>query len=216
MSDPDPIGIPEGGDPIPSLSGKFKFRTPASSGTAQQTRVRMQASKSSTEQLRRVSSQFMASEGREDVFDGGASVDFGEKQRSYKKARSPKAAAPNSVPHLKKFVRDEAVSDEDMLDIDVTLKKENYGVPGTSDYRKNMVMATTGLAEKFGVARHKIVGGSEEDGDQPKYAHVQQVRVSILHRVKEGVQRSQAMDFMDICTIPQVTAGDFGSKHPRD
>jgi hypothetical protein len=62
-------------------------------------------------------------------------------------------------------------------------------------------MATAGLSEKFGVARHKILAGGEE-GDQSKHAHVQQVIVGVLHRVKEGWQRSQQMDFMDICTVP--------------
>jgi hypothetical protein len=84
-----------------------------------------------------------------------------------------------------------------MLNIDVTLRKEDYGEPGTSDYRKNMAMATAALAEKFGVARHKIIAGAEE-GDQAKSAHVQQVIVGIIHRVREGLQRSRMMDFLDI------------------
>jgi hypothetical protein len=49
-----------------------------------------------------------------------------------------------------------------VLAIDVTLKKEDYGVPGLSDYRKNALMATAGLSEKFSVDRHKIVTGGRK------------------------------------------------------
>ena len=84
--------------------------------------------------------------------------------------------------------------------MDVALKKENYGEPGTSDYRKNMAMATQALTEKFGVARHKIVADAEE-GDVSKNLHVQQVVVTTLHRIKEGHLRSKKMDWMDICTL---------------
>ena len=43
-----------------------------------------------------------------------------------------------------------------MLTINVTLNKEDYGLLGSSDYWKNMSMATVGLPEKFGAARHTI------------------------------------------------------------
>ena len=69
-----------------------------------------------------------------------------------------------------KFVRATDVYDADMLDVDVALKKENYGELGSSDYWKNMAMATAALYEKFGVARHKIVT-SEEEGDQTKHQY---------------------------------------------
>ena len=60
-----------------------------------------------------------------------------------------------------------------MLSINITLRKEEFGVLGSSDYSKNMSRATAGLPENFRVAWHKIVSGGEE-GDQPKSAHVQQ------------------------------------------
>jgi hypothetical protein len=94
------------------------------------------------------------------------------------------------------------------------VRKEDYGEPGSSDYRKNMAMATAALSEKFGVARHKIVAGGEE-GDQAKHAHVQHVIVSIIHRVKEGRKRSEMMDFMDICNVSQL-GGDLSSDNPVD
>jgi hypothetical protein len=54
--------------------------------------------------------------------------------------------------------------DVDITDADVTLRKEHYGVPGSSDYRKNMMSANSPLSDKFRVASHKfIVKG--QDGD---------------------------------------------------
>jgi hypothetical protein len=63
------------------------------------------------------------------------------------------------------------VGDADMLNVDVSLRKEDYGEPNTSDYRKNMLIATTSLTEKFGVAKHKLVTRAQ-DGDQEKSAHI--------------------------------------------
>ena len=92
------------------------------------------------------------------------------------------------------------VDDADMLDVDVALQKEKYGDPGSSNYRKNMALATVALYKKFGMARHKIVTTSEEE-DQMKHQHVQQVIVGILHRIKESHQCSHKMDWMDICMV---------------
>jgi hypothetical protein len=36
--------------------------------------------------------------------------------------------------------------------------------------------------------------------------HVQQVIVSVVHRVKEGHERSKAMDWMSVCTMPHLIA----------
>ena len=56
------------------------------------------------------------------------------------------------------------------------------------------------LAEKFGVAQHKILTEADK-GDQSKYSHVQAVIVQVLHRVKQGKSCAKAVDWMDICTI---------------
>lgn len=114
--------------------------------------------------------------------------------------QGPQWVPAPSVQHSK-FVRDTDLADEFMLDIEVSLKKEDYGVLGSSDYRKNRAMATAALSDKFGVARHKILTDAEE-GDQSKYSHIQAVIVSVLHRVKQGETRAKAVDWMDICTIP--------------
>jgi hypothetical protein len=52
--------------------------------------------------------------------------------------------------------------DADIADADATLRKEHYGVLGSSDYRKNMMLATFSLDDKFGVATHKTVIKSQE------------------------------------------------------
>ena len=124
------------------------------------------------------------------------------------------SAPPTSTVQMSKLVQDVAVSDADMLTIDVTLRKEDYGLPGSYDYRKNMTMATAGLPEKFVVAWHKIVSCGEE-GDQPKSAHMQQMIIEIIHQLKEGVQHSRAIDFMDISTISGL-GGNLGSSNPHD
>ena len=113
-----------------------------------------------------------------------------------------------------KFVRDEDLGEEFMFEVDVTLRKQDYGEPGSHEYRKNKEMATRALAEKFGVARHKIVSDAEE-GDVSKHMHVQQVIVSILHRVKEGHERCKQMDFMDLCKLADFT-GDTSSTNCVD
>jgi hypothetical protein len=97
-----------------------------------------------------------------------------------------------------------------MLETQLTLPKAAYGKPGSSNFRKNMLMATYPLSEKFGVAKHKVITDIEE-GDQNKSMHVQQVTVSVIHCVKEGLQRSRAMDWMSICIMPHLIAVDRGS-----
>jgi hypothetical protein len=180
----------------------FGFETPGD-GITQRRRVQQQTRGPTTARLRRVSTQYFQSGGRDEGF--GAEFGDGDKEEIDRGVeRDPTATAQS-----RKFVRSDPVPDEFMLDIEVTLRKQDYGEPGSSDYRKNMAMATAGLSEKFGVARHKILAGGEE-GDQSKHAHVQQVIVGVLHRVKEGWQRSRQMDFMDICTVPRMVGDSRG------
>jgi hypothetical protein len=112
-------------------------------------------------------------------------------------------------------VRNDDVPDSEMLEGQVVLRHEDYGEPGSTEYRKNMQMATYPFAEKLGVAKHKIAGGGAEDGDQTKFMHIQQAIESILHRVKEGLQRSKSMDWMEICTLPRMK-GNLYSSNPAD
>ena len=120
---------------------------------------------------------------------------------------SRNSSRPSISSHSSKFVRLSDVPDSDLLETQVTLSKANYGQPGSSDYRKNMLMATAGLSEKFGVAKHKVISDTKA-GDQDKTMYVQQVIVSVIHRVKEGLQRSQSMDWMSICKMPHLIALD--------
>jgi hypothetical protein len=173
-------------------SGADQFTTPLDARTVGQ--MRRERTNPTTSRLRRVSTSILAAGGRED----GVSENFGSSLQS--QGRDARTAPPTSTSQMRKFVRSDHVPDGDMLTIDVTLKKED--------------MATAGLSEKFGVARHKIVAGGEE-GDQSKSAHVQQVIVGIIHRVKEGYQRSKMMDFMDICTVACL-GGNLSSSNPVD
>ena len=74
----------------------------------------------------------------------------------------------------------------------------------------NMQMATAPLSKKFGVAKHKVITDTEE-GSQNRSMHVQQVIVSVIHHVKEGLQCSKSMDWMSVCTMPHLVA--FNKAH---
>ncbi len=67
-----------------------------------------------------------------------------------------------------------------MFEVDMTLRMQDYGEPRLTEYRKNKEMVTYALAEKFGVACHKIVSDAKES-DVSWHLHIQQVIVSILH-----------------------------------
>ena len=115
-----------------------------------------------------------------------------------------------------KFVMEEDVADTACLDIDVILKKEDYGAPGSKDFRNNMKLATDPLPDKLGVANHKIVRkGGAEDGDQTDFQWIQQVIVSIIHRVKEANQHAIKMDWTDIFEVAELE-GDLDSDNCAD
>ena len=139
----------ESGDGAPQ-GNQFGGKTPLSkfSSQPQDTRTVRQVrggANPATNAFRRVSSSVLKAGGREagegnDVFGTPAP------RSAFRSGRDVRFAPPTSTVQLKKFVRMEAVDDADMLDVDVTLRKEDYGEPGTSDYRKNMLMATKSLS----------------------------------------------------------------------
>ena len=55
-----------------------------------------------------------------------------------------------------KFVLMDDILDTEIADTNVTLQKEHYRTPGSRDYLKNIAMANSPLAKRFGVASHKI------------------------------------------------------------
>ena len=115
-----------------------------------------------------------------------------------------------------KFVLEDDIADEAMVEHDVVLNKEAYGEPGTNEYRKNFELATAALTERFGVASHKILSDSgRQSGDQADHRYVQQVIVNVLHRVEEAHQHSIRMDFMGICLLAKM-AEDTTSNDCRD
>lgn len=131
--------------------------------------------------LYHVSASLLAAGGHEDnvidkPFDG----------TSYQ-GRNARSALPTTSLQMRTFFHAESIPDGDMLLINVTLKEEDYNVPISLNYRKNMAIVTMGLTEKFGVACHKIVTGREE-GDQSESAHIQQVIISINYCIKGAHQ----------------------------
>ena len=123
----------------------------------------------------------------------------------------PLQQKPKVVGQRSKFVLEEDILDVDIADSDVTLRKEHYGVPGSSDYRKNMVLVTSPLDDKFGVASHKVIVKSQ-DGDVNTSQHIQQTVISVIRRVQEGHQRAKAMDWMDICNVPNLDMSTESNK----
>ena len=69
-----------------------------------------------------------------------------------------------------KFVQD--TPDSNIEDGDIILKKENFGIPGTTEYRKNMPLASKALETSFGVTGKGMIDriGGEQDGDQKGFS----------------------------------------------
>eukprot|EP00956_Cyclotella_meneghiniana_P006044 scaffold7863_cov37-Cyclotella_meneghiniana.AAC.13 len=82
------------------------------------------------------------------------------------------------------------------VNVQVALCKEDYGEPGSSEHQKNMAAATHPLAEKFGVARHKVLSLAE-DGDEKNSCFVQQVLVGLTHPVKEGHEHAKKQEISE-------------------
>jgi hypothetical protein len=78
------------------------------------------------------------------------------------KSPLPLCQKTKAVGQKSKFVLEEDILNTDIADADVTLRKEHSGVPGSSDYKKNMVLATSPLDDKFGFASHKIIVKSQD------------------------------------------------------
>ena len=95
------------------------------------------------------------------------------------------------------------ILDTEIADTNFTLQKEHYRTPGSRDYLKNIAMANSPFAKRFGLASHKIVIKSQ-DGDTSSNQHVQQMILSVIRYVEECHQRAKAMDWMHICNLPKL------------
>ena len=65
------------------------------------------------------------------------------------KTPPPKSTNANAIRHTTKFVPVDDFPDSKVIDTDITLQKEHYGLPRSRDYTKNMFMATCPLAENI-------------------------------------------------------------------
>ena len=103
--------------------------------------------------------------------------------------RELKIPQPSQTPNVdgqkSKFVLLEDILDADIADADITLQKEHYGVPGLSYYRKTMALATSPLADKFGVVSHKIIVKSQ-DGDSTSAQQIEHMIMAVMRWVHEG------------------------------
>ena len=208
-----PTAEPEGldGDNVESYETPYHNFAPVRSS--------LRKKGTNTSRLPRVSMNIAQQSGRDEEVSASSEEEEGEDiplpnfEASARKTKTPgpkqgisqsdRSNAGTTGSQKSKFVRETDVPDSLLLTVEVTLRKEDYGEPGTSEYRKNRQMATHALEQKFGVARHKIVSDAE-DGDASKNMHIQQVIVSTLQRIKEGEHRSKSMDFMGICVMPRL------------
>ena len=89
---------------------------------------------------------------------------------------------PKVVGQRSKFVLSEDILDANIANANIVLWKEHYGVPGLSDYRKTMALATSPLADRFGVAYEKIIEKSK-DGDSSTEQQIKQRIMSVISQV---------------------------------
>ena len=99
---------------------------------------------------------------------------------------------------------------QDTLDLDIEdggiiLKKEGFGIPGRTEYQKNMTLATKVLETSFGVTitSEGMIDriGGEQYGNQKGVCHAKRIILDTNHRVDEAHKRCKAFDLMDICIV---------------
>ena len=69
----------------------------------------------------------------------------------------PSSPRVTAAGHASKFVMESEIPDDQIQGCDIILRREHYGAPGTAEHRKNAILVTTPLTEKFGVPRHKVI-----------------------------------------------------------
>ena len=86
------------------------------------------------------------------------------------------------------------------------LEKKHYGIPGTTEFCKNMRDTTALLVEKFGVTSQHMVHrvGDGQEGDQKPFEHVHRIITAATEKIKEVKKRSKYCDWGDICTLPKL------------
>ena len=89
------------------------------------------------------------------------------------------------------------------MDVDVTLKKEHDGMPGSSNCGTNMAMASSPLEKRFDDSSHNIVVKSWT-WDSFTTWHIQQNNIFFNRLVEEGYQHIRSMDSMCFFTFPKL------------
>ena len=118
--------------------------------------------------------------------------------------------------HASKFVMESKIPDDQIQGCDIILRREHYGAPGTAEHRKNAILATTPLTEKFGVPRHKVISraSGRQEGDQVNFQHIQKQVVGVLHRVTDAKHHAVAMDFGEITNLPHLNRRALAAGKP--
>ena len=104
--------------------GGLQFTTPYDTCTVCQ--IQHQRTGTMTAPLRGVSTSLLATGGRKDVIGDEPS---GGTSSRYHQGHDTRNAPPTTMEQMRMFVQAKPIPDGDMLLIDVTLKKEDYGIP---------------------------------------------------------------------------------------
>ena len=109
----------------------------------------------------------------------------------------PSSPRVTAAGHASKFAMESEIPDDQIQGCDIILRQEHYDAPGTTEHRKNAILATTPLTEKFGVPRHKVISraSGRQEGDQVNFQHIQKQVVGVLHQVTDAKDHAIAMDF---------------------
>ena len=108
--------------------------------------------------------------------------------------------------------KDTPTAIKDLKEVEVLLPKTARGEKGSTEYRKNMAVATASMDQEFGVAIYHIDTRSDaEDGNQTQHQYIQERIVDNLTKLDEAAKRGLQFDMMDVLMVPTTIANPTAS-----
>ena len=121
--------------------------------------------------------------------------------------------SPTAKAHEACFSRTVAVTDEELKQKEVVVKRDKRGDEGSKEYIRHFKDATEALDGKFGVSQHLISEGDEEDGND-KHTHLHELFVSNINKIEEFDHRLIKYDMKYVVVIPRIK--NRSAAHPKD
>jgi len=113
----------------------------------------------------------------------------------------------------KQLFKDTPTPIEDLRGVEVLLPKSARGEKGSTEYRKNMSLATYSLEHEFGVAMcHVDTRSDVEDGDQTSHQYIQERYMDNLAKLDNVIKRGHQYDMMDVMMVPTKVIDPQASK----